>query len=217
MKISSAQYEGSAIDRKGMPTCGLPEVGFAGRSNVGKSSLINCLAGVKGLARTSSTPGRTRCLNFFLINSSFFFVDLPGYGYAKIPKEMRSSFQGMVESYLRSRPHLKGLILILDGRHDPMASDLMLRDWLIREGLPFRIVLTKMDKLPRRKWPEVQRRAGSVLGCAEESIVLFSSVTEEGKKEVWQAIEEMLRDDGEKRKGSGPSRIHERAPSIQRK
>ncbi|MDH7498932.1 MAG: ribosome biogenesis GTP-binding protein YihA/YsxC [candidate division NC10 bacterium] len=192
MKVSSAQYAGSVVDLNALPPSGLPEVGFAGRSNVGKSSLINCLVGVKGLAHTSSTPGRTRCLNFYLINSSFYFVDLPGYGYARVSKQMRSSFRGMVESYLKSRLQLKGMILILDGRHGAMSSDLLLRDWLIHEGLPFRVVLTKMDKIPFREWARVQTQAARLLGGERDRILLFSAATGEGKKEVWQAIEEML-------------------------
>ena len=193
MRILSARYGGSAVDLKGLPNSKLPEVGFAGRSNVGKSSLINCLVGMKRLAHTSVTPGRTRCLNYYFINSSFYFVDLPGYGYAKVSKEMRLSFRQMVEPYLSLRSQLRGVLLILDGRHPAMPSDLMLRDWLNQRGLPYRIVLTKMDKLPRSQWQKVQEGAGSTLGCEKEGILLFSAVSGAGKKEVWQVIEEMLR------------------------
>jgi len=220
MKVFGAQYGGSAVDLKGLPGSGLPEVGFAGRSNVGKSSLINCLVGVRGLAHTSSTPGRTRFLNFYLINSSFYFVDLPGYGYAKVSKQMRSSFRGMIESYLKSRLQLKGLILILDGRHQAMASDLMLRDWLIQEGLPFRVVLTKMDQVPHRQWARVQAQAAGLLGGDRDRILLFSAATGEGKKEVWRAIEKMLGEPRNTRRqakpmippGQGRARKERRAP-----
>ncbi len=203
MKISSARYVTSAVDLQGLPNSGLPEVAFAGRSNVGKSSLINCLVGVKTLSYTSSTPGRTRCLNFYLINSSFHFVDLPGYGYAKVSKEMRSSFRGMVESYLCARRQLRGLIMILDGRHPPMASDLALKDWLVHEGLPRRVVLTKMDKVRKGEWLEAQKRAASSLGSEQGRILLFSAVSGSGKKEVWQAIGEMLKENEAGRAKSG--------------
>jgi GTP-binding protein len=195
MKVLSAKYVTSAVDLQGLPNSGLPEVGFAGRSNVGKSSLINCLVGVRALSYTSSTPGRTRCLNFYLINSSLHFVDLPGYGYAKVSQETRSSFRGMVESYLCSRRQLRGLLLILDGRHPPMPSDLALQDWLMYKGLPYQVVLTKMDKVPKREWAEAQKRAAAVLGSEKERILLFSAVSGLGKKEVWQAIGGMLQGD----------------------
>lgn len=208
MKISSAEYVGSAVDMQGFPNSGLPEVGFAGRSNVGKSSLINCLVGMKRLSHTSSTPGRTRCLNFFLINSSFYFVDFPGYGYAKVSKKVRSSFRALIELYLSYRPQLRGVLVILDGRHAAMDSDLMLKDWLMQKGLPYQIVLTKMDKVPRREWAEVQGRAASSLGCEKGSIILFSAVSGDGKKQIWQAIGDMLRDHQSRRKSARPDAVN---------
>jgi GTP-binding protein len=192
MKISSAKYWGSAANLQGLPRSELPEVGFAGRSNVGKSSLINCLVGIKRLCHTSSTPGRTRCLNFYLINSSFYFVDFPGYGYAKVSKEMRESFRGMIEPYLLSRRQLRGVFLILDGRHQPMSSDLMLKDWLIDKEIPFRVILTKMDKVARGEWIALKRRAAHILGLEEGLVLSFSAVSEMGKKEVWRTIQELL-------------------------
>jgi len=202
VKVVAARYEGSAVEEKGMPTNGLPEVAFAGRSNVGKSSLINCLTGIRGLAKTSSTPGRTQCLNFFSINYSFYFVDLPGYGYAKAPLEMRTWWQRAVDRYLKSRAPLRGLILILDGRHDPADSDLRFKDRLLRYGVPHRIVLTKMDKLPRGKWEGARKRAAELLSLPPEELILFSSLTGEGKKDLWRAIRGMLeRGAGESREG----------------
>ena len=192
MKISSAKYWGSAANLQGLPRSELPEVGFAGRSNVGKSSLINCLVGIKRLCHTSSTPGRTRCLNFYLINSSFYFVDFPGYGYAKVSKEMRESFRGMIEPYLLSRCQLRGVVLIIDARHQPMPSDLMLKDWLIDKEIPFRVILTKMDKVARGEWIALKRRAAHILGLEEGLVLSFSAVSEMGKKEVWRTIQELL-------------------------
>jgi GTP-binding protein len=217
MKVSSARYVTSAVDLQGLPNSGLPEVAFAGRSNVGKSSLINCLVGVKTLSYTSSTPGRTRCLNFYLINSSFYFVDLPGYGYAKVSKEMRSSFRGMVESYLCARRQLRGLVMILDGRHPPMPSDLALKDWLAHKGLPCRVVLTKMDKVRKGEWVEAQKRAASSLGLERDKILLFSTTSGSGKKEVWQAIGHMLQENEvrETRKDEGRATVCR--PSRQRR
>lgn len=196
MKVESAEYICSANRPEGMPKSELPEVGFAGRSNVGKSSLINCLVGNKRLCRTSSTPGRTRCLNFFLINSSLYFVDFPGYGYAQISKEMRQSFRVMVEPYLSTRHQMRGMVLLLDGRHPPMPSDLELKEWLIIKGLNYRVILTKMDKLPKGKWAQAQGQAAELLGCERGEILLFSANTGEGKKQVWQAIEDILRGHG---------------------
>jgi GTP-binding protein len=206
MKISSAKYWGSAANLQGLPRSELPEVGFAGRSNVGKSSLINCLVGIKRLCHTSSTPGRTRCLNFYLINSSFYFVDFPGYGYAKVSKEMRESFRGMIEPYLLSRRQLRGVFLILDGRHQPMSSDLMLKDWLIDKGISFWVVLTKMDKVPRGEWAELRRSAAHILGLAEGIVLSFSAASEMGKKDIWRAIQGLLDLPSGEKRSSGPLR-----------
>src|SRR5205085_7220896 len=129
------------------PRDGRSEVAFMGRSNVGKSSLINSLLGAKGLAKTSSTPGRTQLINFFLINEAFRFVDLPGYGYARVPGAVKREWGPMIEKYLASRPNLVLSILITDSRHEPSKLDLLMRDWLTEQAQPFVIVATKADKL----------------------------------------------------------------------
>src|ERR687884_1155558 len=147
MKVTSAEFIKSAVDESGWPRDGVPEIAFLGRSNVGKSSLINSLLGVRGLARTSSTPGRTQLLNFFLINNRFRFVDLPGYGYARVPKQIRESWGEIATNYLAKRESLVLSIQIVDSRHEPTTLDLQLQEWLQHHEMPQAVVATKSDKL----------------------------------------------------------------------
>src|SRR5947209_1131270 len=147
MKIVNAEFIKSVFDEKDWPRDGRPEVAFMGRSNVGKSSMINSLLGVKGLARTSSTPGRTQSLNYFLINDRFYFVDLPGYGYARVPRSIRESWGGFVTDYLAMRGPLVLSIHIVDSRHEPTKLDLQLHEWLAAYARPRAVVATKSDKL----------------------------------------------------------------------
>src|SRR5919201_1733412 len=165
MKVSSAEFVKSAFAEAQWPAGGVPEVAFLGRSNVGKSSLINSLLGVKGLARTSSTPGRTQALNFFLINGRFRFVDLPGYGFARAPREVRESWGRLVTDYLAKRDSLVLSIHIVDSRHEPTTLDLQLRRWLLAEGKPFLTVATKSDKLSQNESHRNLARAREVLGA----------------------------------------------------
>src|ERR1700750_2491041 len=143
MRVTSAEFIKSATAPEHYPRDNRAEIAIMGRSNVGKSSLINSLWGVKGLARTSSTPGRTQLINFFLINQAFAFVDLPGYGYARVPSEIKREWGPMIEKYLATRPNLVLSILITDLRHEPSKLDLLMRDWLIDRGQPFVIIATK--------------------------------------------------------------------------
>src|SRR5712664_2132670 len=147
MKMTSAQFLKSALKEADWPRDKLPEVAFLGRSNVGKSSLMNSLLGVRGLARTSSTPGRTQLINFFLINEAFHFVDLPGYGYARVPRDVKKHWGPMVEKYLATRAGLVLSIVITDSRREPTELDLLMKEWLEARGKPFIIVATKADKL----------------------------------------------------------------------
>jgi GTP-binding protein len=147
MKITSAEFIKSAFAPEHYPTDDRLEIAFLGRSNVGKSSLLNSLLQRKGLARTSNTPGRTQSINFFLVNDSFYFVDLPGYGYARVSKAMRSDWGQMAEQYLSSRPQLALLIQLVDARHEPSALDLQLNDWILHHRAPRLVVATKSDKL----------------------------------------------------------------------
>jgi GTP-binding protein len=165
-----------------------------GRSNVGKSSLINSLLGVRGLARTSSTPGRTQLINFFLINDAFYFVDLPGYGYARVPRDVKKHWGPMVEKYLATRSGLVLSIVITDSRHEPTGLDLLMKEWLEARGKPFIIVATKADKLSGNKLRASLSRASGVLGTKE--LVAYSAVTRSGADRIWKAITRRIADCG---------------------
>jgi len=191
MKIISTEFEKSAFEEAHWPKDGRPEVAFLGRSNVGKSSLINSLLGVKGLARTSSTPGRTQSLNFFLINNRFRFVDLPGYGYARVPKIIRSSWGEMATNYLAKRMQLVLSIQIVDSRHEPTTLDLQLNEWLAAHAKPRVIVATKSDKLSNNELKKNMERARRALGV--EKVIAYSAMTGKGREEIWRAIEETTR------------------------
>ncbi|HEX8091161.1 MAG TPA: ribosome biogenesis GTP-binding protein YihA/YsxC [Blastocatellia bacterium] len=193
MKIKSANFVKSATSPEHYPRDGRPEIAFMGRSNVGKSSLINSLLGVKGLARTSSTPGRTQLINFFLINDAFYFVDLPGYGYARVPVEVKKHWGPMVEKYLATRPNLMLSILITDSRHEPTQLDLLMREWLQTRGKPFIIVATKADKLSSNQLRVNLSRGSAVFG-KEKEVVAYSAVTRRGADRIWKTITAQLSD-----------------------
>ncbi len=181
-----AAFLKSAFDESQYPPPDKTEVAFAGRSNVGKSSLLNALVNRKNLARTSSTPGRTQALNFFRVNDRFTFVDLPGYGYARVSREVKKSWRGMVEAYLRNRPNLKAVVVILDIRRDLEEDDRSLMEWLEQEGKNVIPVLTKVDKLTRRERDSRVREMGRNLsGIVSQKPILFSAKTGEGRKEIW--------------------------------
>ncbi len=157
-----------------------------GRSNVGKSRLLNALAGIQGLARISSSPGRTQTINFFLINERFYFVDLPGYGYAKVPKRIQAQWRPMVEGYLEDRQQIELVLLLVDSRIPPTPDDVMMKDWLDRYGIEKSVILTKSDKLSRSQLIRSAKRASEVLG--EEELIPFSAVSGLGKDTVWSKI-----------------------------
>ncbi len=193
VKITSAEFIKSAVKPDQYPKTGLPEVAFAGRSNVGKSSLINTLLGRKKLAQTSATPGKTRLVNFFSVNGRLCFVDLPGYGYARVSRAERESWGPMVETYLRESARLCLVISILDVRHDPTDQDRGLIEWLRHYGRRHLIVLTKSDKLSRGEALKRRRRIASLLELGEgEAPLLFSAKTGEGKGDIWKAIQQAL-------------------------
>jgi len=186
MKITGATFVKSATSPEHYPRDGRPEIAFMGRSNVGKSSLINSLLGTKGLARTSSTPGRTQLINFFLINEAFYFVDLPGYGYARVPQDIKKHWGPMVEKYLATRKNLVLSIVITDSRHEPTELDQVMKKWLDARGKPFVIVATKADKLSSNKLRASLSRASAVLASSE--IVAYSAVTRSGAARIWKEI-----------------------------
>ena len=186
MKITDARFAAAVSTPESMLQDDKAEIAFLGRSNVGKSSLINSLLKVKGLARTSSTPGRTQALNFFLINEEFYFVDFPGYGYAKTSKDKRVEWGKLGEKYLAERKQLVLSILIVDARHEPSPLDLQMKSWLQHFGLPYLVVSTKVDKLSANERRKSWQTAKKVLNT--ENIVQYSSVTREGAKEIWNMI-----------------------------
>lgn len=187
MKILSAEFVLSAKEPAHYPPAVLPEIAFAGRSNVGKSSLINTLLNRKKLARTSNTPGRTQQINFFRVNDRLTFVDLPGYGYAKVPEAIRKQWGPMVETYLRERQTLKLVVLILDIRREPSEEDRQLIDWLHFYRLRCLVVLTKIDKVSRNVLTEKRRRIGGEMGSPLPPVP-FSAKTGEGKEVLWREI-----------------------------
>jgi GTP-binding protein len=192
MKITSAEFLKSSFQVADWPQGALPEIAFMGRSNVGKSSLINSLLAVRGLARTSGTPGRTQSLNFFLINGRFRFVDLPGFGYARVPKVIKSSWGEMVTSYLAKREQLVLSIHIVDSRHEPTTLDLQLHEWLEHSARPRLIVATKSDKLSNNELKASLGRVTRVF--SKDRVVPFSAKTGRGGNEIWRAIEGALSD-----------------------
>jgi GTP-binding protein len=196
MKITSAEFIKSAFNESHWTTDGLPEISFLGRSNVGKSSLINSLLSRKGLARTSNTPGRTQSINFFLINESFYFTDLPGYGYAKVSKAMRADWGVMAEEYLAKRRELVLSIQLVDSRHAPTQLDRQLHEWLHFHGKNHLVVATKADKLSKNKLSKSLDEISRAL--PDSRIIQYSAVTGKGKDSVWQAIENALQEKSEK-------------------
>ena len=188
MKITSAELIKSVYPSDDFPPGRYPEVAFAGRSNVGKSSLINTLVNRKGLARTSSAPGKTQSINFYLINKSFCLVDLPGYGYAKVPQQVRKQWSPLIEEYCQTRKNLCGVVVILDAKVGPTPLDLSLISWLTDLSLPALFTLTKSDKLSKNKIAQALHQTAQNLSIEAEQIVPFSSQTGEGKKRLWQEI-----------------------------
>jgi GTP-binding protein len=192
MKITSAEFLKSALKESDWPHDQTPEIAFLGRSNVGKSSLMNSLLGVSGLARTSSTPGRTQLLNFFLINRRFRFVDLPGYGYARAPRELKAEWSTAAEEYLAKREQLVLSIHIVDSRHEPSKQDLQLHEWLLHNYKPYLIVITKSDKLSKNELAQSAKRAARVFQDTD-LIIAYSSTKRQGREQLWSAIEKSLK------------------------
>jgi len=193
MKILTAEFVKTATRQDQYPPALFPEVAVAGRSNVGKSSLINVLLQRKHLVRTSNTPGRTQALNFFNVNDRLSFVDLPGYGYAKVPADIRSQWGPMVETYFRVRSVLKLVMLVLDSRREPTRDDLFLISWLNMYQRPWLPVLTKIDKLSRNDARKSMTRLCSLLALKDEAApVAFSARSGEGRDVLWKEIQRSL-------------------------
>ena len=188
MKILSAEFVTSAIKPSQYPPAKHPEVAFAGRSNVGKSSLINTLVNRRRLVKTSSTPGRTQLINFFDINDLITFVDLPGYGYAKVPTAVRKKWGPMIEAYLSNRRTLKGVVVIMDIRRTPREEEHHLFTWLAHHSIAKILVLTKADKLSKTKQDKQRAAVAGLLEVDPRKLILFSAKSRQGRDAVWDAI-----------------------------
>ncbi len=188
MQIKSAEFIKSATQPAEYPLAQLPEIAFAGRSNVGKSSLINTLVNRKRLVKTSSTPGRTQLINFFEINQKIIFVDLPGYGYAKVPVSVRKKWGPMIETYLSGRKTLQAVVVILDIRRTPQQEELNLLGWLSHYAIAAIVVLTKTDKISKNKAAQQHRHIADTLSADPKDLILFSAKTRRGRDTLWNAI-----------------------------
>ena len=187
MKIHSAEFLLSASTKRQFPEATLPEIAFAGRSNVGKSTLINSLLNRKKLVKTSATPGKTQLINFFKINNQFIFVDLPGYGYAKVPGDVRIKWQKLVEDYLSERTTLRNVVLLIDCRHNPTLQDRQLLDWLRHYQRPSLIVASKIDKLNRGKIQEHLKKIKRDLSI-DSAPLGHSSMQNGWREEIWKKL-----------------------------
>ncbi len=189
MIVQSAEFITSATQPSQYPPASLPEIAFAGKSNVGKSSLINTLVNRRHLVKTSTTPGRTQLINFFNVNDALVFVDLPGYGYAKVPVAIQKRWKPMVETYLSGRTTLKAAVLMMDIRRVPDDKDRYLIQWLAHYQIPVIYVLTKSDKLTRAQQIRQLALISDTTGIPQNHIILFSAKTRTGKELIWEAIE----------------------------
>ena len=193
MKITSANFVVSAMRRSQYPTDGLPEFMLVGRSNVGKSSFINTITNNKKMARVSNTPGKTRHLNFYLLNDSFYFVDVPGYGYASVSKKEQRKFGLMIEEYLEKRPNLVRTYMLVDLRHKPSDDDVLMYKYLKYYKLPVTIVATKLDKISKNKREKAASLALKTLELEKgDTFVMLSNITKEGKDKILNEIEDLV-------------------------
>lgn len=199
MKIRSVEYAGTIADPGGPSPGSLPQIAFSGRSNVGKSSLINTLLRRtrSKIAHVSSTPGKTRALNFYKVNDIFFLVDLPGYGYARVPEATRDAWARLIEWYLGESGAVRGVVHLVDARHDPTEHDHRMVAYLAELGVPTLIVLTKIDKLKRSQRDRAIRTALDQLGLHEAQVVPFSSKTGEGRELLLEALEDLVMEDAD--------------------
>lgn len=193
MKVHNVEMVISAVRPEQYPEDGLPEFALAGRSNVGKSSFINRMIGRKSLARISSKPGKTQTLNFYKIEEQLFFVDVPGYGYAKVSKSEREAWGKMIERYITGREELKAVVQIVDLRHPPTADDCMMYDFLKHYNIPCIIIATKADKIPKGKWDKHKKIVKTTLNMdPNDPLIVFSSEKGLGFEEAWREIEKKM-------------------------
>ncbi|KRL67858.1 ribosome biogenesis GTP-binding protein YihA/YsxC [Companilactobacillus versmoldensis] len=194
MEVNNVSMNLSAVSAKQYPDEGYPEIALLGRSNVGKSSLINTLINRKSFARTSSTPGKTQTLNFYNIEDQLYLVDVPGYGFAKVSKKQREEFGVMIEEYLTTRKPLRGVVILVDGRHAPSDDDISMYQYVSYYHLPTLVVATKMDKVKKNQWNKTTSIVNKTMNINQtDQLQLFSAETKSGKDEVWQWIEDHMK------------------------
>ncbi|MBR3401234.1 MAG: YihA family ribosome biogenesis GTP-binding protein [Parasporobacterium sp.] len=192
MIIKSVQLEIVAGPTSSLPSTSMPEIAFAGKSNVGKSSLINALVCRKALARTSSQPGKTQTINFYNVNQKMYFVDLPGYGYANAPEQVKAQWGKMIEKYLHTSKQLKAVFLLIDIRHEPKANDRDMYRWITQNGFVPVIIATKSDKISKNAVPKNIKIIKEGLEASKDTIVIpFSSETKNGREEIWNLISQI--------------------------
>jgi len=195
--IHQTKIEITAVDPEQYPANSMPDIAFAGRSNVGKSSIINALVNRKGLARVGATPGKTREINFYNINDALYLVDLPGYGYASVSKEKKATWYEIIETYLHRRLQLRIVILLVDIRHLPSDDDKIMYKWIVANELSHLVVATKADKIIRAQYKPKCQEIRTALGMAESiPLITFSAETKLGREEIWKEIERLLAGDG---------------------
>ncbi|MCT7669276.1 MAG: ribosome biogenesis GTP-binding protein YihA/YsxC [Lactobacillus iners] len=195
MKVNNSKFVISAVSDKQYPQDDLPEIALSGRSNVGKSSLINAVLNRRNLARTSQQPGKTQTLNFYLVNTDLYFVDVPGYGYAKVSKEQRQKFGEMIQDYLETRADLKGLVLLVDARHDPTVDDINMFNYALCLNIPILVVATKIDKLKKSAIGQLESKIGLFLDLTQSQVTFlpFSSETKINIDKFWKWIENSIK------------------------
>lgn len=193
MKVHNVEMIGSFVRPEQFPEDGLPEFALAGRSNVGKSSFINRMIGRKAMARISSKPGKTQQLNFYKIEEKLYYVDVPGYGYAKVSKSERAAWGKMIEQYFMGREQLKAVVLIVDIRHNPTADDCMMYDFLKHYNIPVIVIATKADKIPKGKWDKHKKNVRETLQMdKQDPLIVFSSEKGLGLEQAWAEIESRM-------------------------
>lgn len=190
MKIKSAEFISSCVEPRAYPKQQLPEIAFVGRSNVGKSTLMNRLLNRNSLVKVSATPGKTQTINFFLINNAFHFVDLPGYGFAKVPEMVKAKWKNMIETYLSQRENLAGVVLLVDIRRTPVEEDLLMKEWLEAYQIPILMVATKSDKL--KSGEKAKSLAALKKAFQTDEMIPFSKLTDEGKAEIWKVLSKLI-------------------------
>ena len=192
MKLENSKFEISAVSEKQYPKGNLPEVVLVGKSNVGKSSFINTMLGRKNLARTSNTPGKTRQINFYNIDNTFYFVDLPGYGYSKMSKEEQVRVGKFIENYLEKKQNISLIILVLDIRHEPTKDDYMMYDYILKTNLPFIVITNKADKIAITKVDDAKNKIKDFLGISYSTILPFSAERKIYTEAIWNEVTKLI-------------------------